>query len=181
MSLPSGVKHMTLFERRSDESRLLFFADGWLHRLRSVVSRSASSVAGAWGSALMAAGLATLAGGTAARALDWSPVVLLDAAPLRIETWAGADITSRSWLAYSGVTLALFGPIDSDGWRLRAVGGYGAYGYAGTRAISGQSSPQAFRGTVSFADLLLGYQKVRRENPRKISELGLRFGALGTS
>jgi hypothetical protein len=102
------------------------------------------------------AGLATVAGGTTARAQDWSTIVLPDAAPLRIETWAGADITAKSWSAYSGATLALFGPIESDGWRLRAVGGYGAYG---TKPLSGQSSPRAFRGTVSFADLLLGYQK----------------------
>ena len=105
------------------------------------------------------AGLATVAGGTAARAQDWSTIVLPDATPLRIETWAGADITAKSWSAYSGATLALFGPIDSDGWRLRAVGGYGAYSYDGAPAVSGQSSARAFRGTVSFADLLLGYQK----------------------
>jgi hypothetical protein len=122
------------------------------------VLRSASSLAGAWGSALLA-GLAALTGGTTARAQDWSTVVLPDATPFRVETWAGADITSKSWSAYSGVTLALFGPIDSDGWRLRAVGGYGTYSYGVTRSISGPSSPQASRGTVSFADILLGYQQ----------------------
>jgi hypothetical protein len=83
----------------------------------------------------------------------------VDAASVRIETWAGADITSKSWSAYSGVTLALFGPLDSDGWRLRAVGGYGAYRYGGTRATPGQSSSRSSRGNVSFAEFLLGYQK----------------------
>jgi hypothetical protein len=92
------------------------------------------------------AGLATSAGAGAVRAQDWSTIVLPDRTPLRFETWAGAQVSSKSWSAYSGVTLALFGPIDSDGWRLRAVGGYGAYKDEGS-------------GTISFADFLLGYQK----------------------
>jgi hypothetical protein len=105
------------------------------------------------------AGLAITAGGTTARAQDWSAVVLPDPSLYRREMWAGADVTSQSWSAYSGVTLAPFGPIDSDGWRLRTVAGYGAYRYDGTRPISGQIRAESFRGTVSFADVLLGYQK----------------------
>jgi hypothetical protein len=101
------------------------------------------------------AALATLAGGTTARAQDWSTVVVPAPSPSRVEVWAGADVTSKSWSAYSGMTLALFGPLDSDGWRLRTVGGYGAYSYAGTGDISGPST----RGTVSFADILIGYHK----------------------
>jgi Cellulose biosynthesis protein BcsS len=73
--------------------------------------------------------------------------------------WAGADATSHSWSAYTGVTLAPFGPIGSDGWRMRAVGGYGAYRYDAPRRISGALRSQPFRGTVSFADVLIGFQK----------------------
>ncbi|HZA01692.1 MAG TPA: cellulose biosynthesis protein BcsS [Hyphomicrobiaceae bacterium] len=92
------------------------------------------------------AGLATLGGEGAASAQDWSTIVLPDQTPSRFDLWTGAYIGSKSWSAYSGVTLALFGPIDGDGWRLRAVGGYGAY-------------EDERSGSVSFADILLGYQK----------------------
>jgi hypothetical protein len=92
------------------------------------------------------AGLATLGGEGAASAQDWSTIVLPDQTPSRFDLWTGAYIGSKSWSAYSGVTLALFGPIDGDGWRLRAVGGYGAYEDEGS-------------GAVTFGDVLLGYQK----------------------
>jgi Cellulose biosynthesis protein BcsS len=73
--------------------------------------------------------------------------------------WGGADVTSRSWSVYSGVTLAPFGDLGGDGWRVRSVAGYGAYHYDGTRSVAGKLSPETFRGTIAFADVLLGYQK----------------------
>lgn len=66
------------------------------------------------------------------------------------EVWAGAEVTASNWSAYSGITAALSGPIDADGWRIRAVGGYGAYSYDRYDAT--------IRGTIGFGDLLIGYQ-----------------------
>lgn len=66
------------------------------------------------------------------------------------EVWAGAEVTARSWSAYSGITAALFGPIDADGWRVRAIGGYGAYSY--------DRYDVTIRGYIGFGDLLIGYQ-----------------------
>lgn len=76
--------------------------------------------------------------------------VLAEEARPTKEIWAGAEITANSWAAYSGTTAALFGPIDADGWRVRAVGGYGAYSYA--------RYDVTIRGHVGFGDVLVGYQ-----------------------
>ena len=67
------------------------------------------------------------------------------------ETWAGADASSNVWLAYSGATVAPFGDVWSDGWRLRAVGGYGQYEvtYGKTR----------YAARTTSTDLVIGYQK----------------------
>lgn len=65
------------------------------------------------------------------------------------EIWAGADVTSSSWAAYSGLTAALLGPLSADGWRVRAVGGYGGYSYDGPFG--------KVDGTFAFYDVLVGY------------------------
>lgn len=62
-------------------------------------------------------------------------------APL-FETWSGAEAFDHIWSIYSGVTFSPFGSVREEGFRLRAVAGYGDYG----------------TGTASFADLLAGYQ-----------------------
>jgi hypothetical protein len=71
----------------------------------------------------------------------------------KFEVWTGAEAFEQAWSLYSGATLAPFGSIREDGLRLRLVGGYGQYNY--------QSGPAqaavTHRGTVSFAELLLGY------------------------
>jgi len=67
------------------------------------------------------------------------------------EIWAGADVTANSWSAYSGLTAALFGPLQSDGWRVRAVGGYGAYAY--------EKHGTTIHGNITFADILIGYHR----------------------
>jgi len=59
------------------------------------------------------------------------------------EVWAGAEGFGRVWSLYSGATFAPFGPVQQDGFRVRGITGYGDY----------------HTGTVSFADLLLGYHK----------------------
>jgi hypothetical protein len=104
------------------------------------------------------AGLAALAITTTARAQDWSAVVVPEPSASRREMWFGAETSGNSWSAYTGVTFAPFGPIGGDGWRIRIVGGYGAYNYETLRNISGKFRSKTFRGTVSFADALVGYQ-----------------------
>ncbi|MCL4767105.1 MAG: cellulose biosynthesis protein BcsS [Hyphomicrobiaceae bacterium] len=64
------------------------------------------------------------------------------------EVWAGADVSARSWSAYTGIMAALFGSLQADGWRVRAVGGYGAYAYS-KHGIK-------VRGDVSYTDVLVG-------------------------
>lgn len=55
----------------------------------------------------------------------------------------GAEGFGRVWSLYTGATLAPFGHVQRDGFRVRAIAGYGDY----------------HTGTASFADLLLGYHK----------------------
>ena len=65
------------------------------------------------------------------------------------EVWAGAEVTASSWSAYSGIMIAPFGSLYANGWRIRAVGGYGAYAYS--------KYETTIHGDVSFADALIGY------------------------
>jgi len=69
--------------------------------------------------------------------------------PRQWEVWAGADASSHTWLAYSGVTIAPYGDIHENGVRLRAAGGYGGYDYEGARA--------SFKATTYFSEALVGY------------------------
>ncbi|WP_088347807.1 MULTISPECIES: cellulose biosynthesis protein BcsS [Rhodomicrobium] len=41
----------------------------------------------------------------------------------------GFDVTGNGWSAYGSAVIALTGPADQDGWRIRLSGNYGAYGY----------------------------------------------------
>ena len=77
------------------------------------------------------------------------PAAAQEAQPTQ-ELWAGAEVTANSWSVYSGVTIALFSSLYDNGWRLRAVGGYGFYSYP--------KYDLTIRGYVGFGDLLLGYQ-----------------------
>jgi hypothetical protein len=76
------------------------------------------------------------------------------------EVWAGADVSSDVWLLYSGVTIAPWSHIHGEGWRFRAVGGYGRYRYEGDRSPApGQQAARrmSFHAETQFADLLVGY------------------------
>jgi hypothetical protein len=75
------------------------------------------------------------------------------------EMWAGAEVFQRVWSMYTGGTYAPFGDVHSDGFRIRAMAGYGAYGYASPRWTGAGTQALEFRGMASFADLLLGYHK----------------------
>ena len=74
------------------------------------------------------------------------------------ETWTGASATQHAWSLYAGLTVAPFGDIRKSGFRLRTVAGYGRYRYDGNLLINRQVVPTVFRGTVTFAELLAGYQ-----------------------
>jgi hypothetical protein len=75
------------------------------------------------------------------------------------EFWAGAEAFKHAWSLYSGTTVAPFAGIQQDGLRLRMVGGYGAYNYAGPRAVGVGSQTVNFKGNVAFTDVLVGYHK----------------------
>jgi cellulose biosynthesis protein BcsS len=62
--------------------------------------------------------------------------------PPYVEVWSGAEIFGRDWSVYSGATVAPFGSVREDGFRLRGVvGGYADYG----------------QSVMAFGDLLIGY------------------------
>jgi hypothetical protein len=71
------------------------------------------------------------------------------------EVWAGADVSTKFWLLYSGVTVAPMGHIHSEGIRMRGAGGYGEYRYT-EKSSDGQ--PLNYRAKTHFADVLVGYQ-----------------------
>jgi hypothetical protein len=88
------------------------------------------------------------------------PVVAQETAKVpQYEISAGAEAAHQAWSLYTGMTAAPFGAVTDDGLRLRTAGGYGAYTYSGPRPVGGGSQIVKFHGSVSFADLLLGYQK----------------------
>jgi len=72
--------------------------------------------------------------------------------PAHFEVWTGAQAYTDVWSSYTGFTLAPFGPIDQDGWRVRLAGGYGADRYT-------NSSGTRFEGATTFADGLIGYHR----------------------
>ena len=71
------------------------------------------------------------------------------------EVWTGADVSTNVWLVYSGVTVAPWGHIHSEGIRFRAAGGYGQYSYSDA-AADGQAL--TFHAQTHFTDVLVGYQ-----------------------
>jgi hypothetical protein len=84
-----------------------------------------------------------------------------DDAPSGREVWAGADVSTNVWLAYSGVTLAPWSRIHEDGFRFRAAGGYGEYEYSDKIAsLDPDFARHAdYHAKTYFADVLIGYQK----------------------
>jgi len=73
--------------------------------------------------------------------------------------WAGAEVFHQVWSLYAGGTYAPFGSVREDGFRVRAVTGYGAYRYASPRWTGTGTQLLQFHGTTAFADLLAGYHK----------------------
>ncbi|MGQ0673800.1 MAG: cellulose biosynthesis protein BcsS [Hyphomicrobium sp.] len=83
------------------------------------------------------------------------------------EVFAGADATADGWLVFSGATVAPFGHIHDQGFRMRVTSGYGAYQYSGIRCLTKKRCLQGHPGTrlaltkyqaeTSFTDLVAGY------------------------
>jgi hypothetical protein len=77
----------------------------------------------------------------------------------QVEAWTGAEAFQRVWSIYAGTTYAPFGNVRKNGFRVRAVAGYGAYSYASPRWTGAGVETLRFHGEVSFADLLAGYHQ----------------------
>lgn len=71
-----------------------------------------------------------------------------------VEVWGGSDVLQDVWLLYSGITLAPWSAhVYEQGWRLRSQAGYGAYDYT----LEENGVLATHRGSVSYADALIGY------------------------
>jgi hypothetical protein len=88
----------------------------------------------------------------------------------RYEIWAGGEAFHQVWSLYAGGTYAPFGSVRQDGFRVRAVAGYGAYRYASARWTGLATQQLRFHGSTAFADLLAGYQ--HQMGPLTIKILG---------
>lgn len=99
------------------------------------------------------------AGGLVVLALAHNPAAAHQPSKEQAEFSLGAQAARQAWSVYSGATVAPFGALSEDGLRLRTTGGYGSFRYSGLRASGGGSELVKFRGTVSFADLLVGYHR----------------------
>lgn len=78
--------------------------------------------------------------------------------PLWREVWIGADATPRSWLIYSGMTIAPYSAIHDDGLRFRFASGYGQYRWQG-KVAAGDGERARGSGDVTYIDGLVGYLK----------------------
>ena len=116
--------------------------------MRGVRGRTAITI---WRAAalLIASGSMLSAGAAAADGLEDRPDTPLP----HFEFWSGATAFHDVWSIYSGSTVAPFGGIREDGFRLRLAGGYGEDRYSRQTP----AGSLVFKGSGSFADLLLGY------------------------
>ncbi len=80
-------------------------------------------------------------------------------APPQFELWTGAEAFQQVWSIYAGGQYAPFGGVQQDGFRVRMVGGYGAYRYTSPRWTGLTTQQVEYHGSVTFADLLAGYHK----------------------
>lgn len=93
--------------------------------------------------------LVALSGGERAAAEETAWATTIQQAP-RLESWTGGAATADAWSFYGGITYAPFSAIDEAGWRVRTVGGGGAFRY--------RKDGVSFESRTGFADLLAGYQ-----------------------
>jgi hypothetical protein len=72
----------------------------------------------------------------------------------RAEFSNGFDTTGKDWAAYASAVVALSGPIDQDGWRLKIAGLYGTYGYETRSAYCQLSAEEKKQLTgTNFSDI----------------------------
>ncbi|MGI9407182.1 MAG: cellulose biosynthesis protein BcsS [Hyphomicrobiaceae bacterium] len=79
-------------------------------------------------------------------------------APLKWDTWSGYFATPETSFGYAGLTYALNGDKNEDGWRIRLQGGGGTYGYTSTRTDGLNEFNVDFLGRGTIGEALLGYQ-----------------------
>ena len=84
------------------------------------------------------------AGDTASSFLDWTKLQLPEG---RAELSNGFDKTANGWSGYSTAVVALDGPLQTDGWRLKLSGGYGSYHYKTRSAYCQLSAEEKKRQT----------------------------------
>ena len=113
---------------------------------------------------------ATIACGLAPISLALAGEAQSGASEPHYEIWAGADAFRQVWSLYAGGTYAPFGSVRQDGFRVRAVAGYGAYRYSSARWTGLATQQVQFHGSIAFADLLAGYQQ--QMGPLTIKILG---------
>lgn len=116
-------------------------------------------VAGCWAVTCILA-----ANATPTWANDWETSVEPAAA---LDPWralsSGITATPKSWVVYASTTIAPFDSLNSDGFRVRAGGGYGVYTYttrppAANDCRFGNGTTANIRGRSTFSDILAGYQ-----------------------
>lgn len=86
---------------------------------------------------------------------SWSDFWVAADRPWR-ELAVGGDVVAGNWLIYSNTTVAPFGDLWSDGFRLRLSTSYGRYHYVGQRGRAALLTE--FDGRVTSFDGLVGYQ-----------------------
>lgn len=101
----------------------------------------------------MAAGIFLAASATGAASADATPQYGWR------EFWAGADVSSNTWLIYTGSTFAPWGDIFSDGFRFRLASGYGEYTYVSTVIENGIGKKQEAKSRFTYGEALLGYHQ----------------------
>lgn len=88
------------------------------------------------------------------------------AVPMEMATWSGTETNGLdAWSAYGGVAYALSGRLSDPGWRVRFSSGQSQFASADTIWVASPlpgRDPTGYdvvrNGTVSFADVMLGYQ-----------------------
>lgn len=80
----------------------------------------------------------------------------------RLSMSSGADITGNSRSGYAGAVWAP-GGLDERGFRVKALGGYGAYAYDSMLELAGGVVPWRFVGEYILGDLMGGWQFRRGE------------------
>lgn len=72
----------------------------------------------------------------------------------RAFVFGGVDATRNSTFVWAGATAVPFGTLVEDGFRVRAMGGFGRYDYKTSAMADGRNT-----GTISSGELMAGYHQ----------------------